>query len=111
MIAAKKLTGTVSFEQDRSLKFHGTLYDGTPFDLKVDQFDVQLNEDFRPSRTTVTGFLFVQQEAQQGDICYLTLPKPSLVYGKQLTVKEIQLMPRDVTIDSFGPQKTPSKKG
>ena len=76
--SAKKLRGTITLEQNRTMKFHSSLYDGTPFDLTVDQFDVQVNEDFRPSRTTVMGFLFVQQEAQQGDICYLTLPKPNI---------------------------------
>lgn len=105
MIAAKKLKGTVSLEADRSLKFHGKLYDGTQFDLRVDQFDVQMSEEFLPSRTTVLGFLFVQQEAQQGDICYLTLPKPTLNYGKQISVKDIQLMPRDVKLADFKPVK------
>jgi hypothetical protein len=112
MVSDKKLTGTISLENDHSLRFRGSLYDGTPFDLLVDQFDVQLNEEFLPSRTTVTGFLFVVQEAQQADVCYLTLPKPTLAHGKQITVKSIQLMPREVTIDSFGPKKrvTPSTK-
>jgi hypothetical protein len=105
MISEKKLRGTISFENDRSLKFHSTLYDGTPFDLQVDQFDVQLNEDFRPSRMTVAGFLFVRQEAQQGSICYLTLPKPHIAYGKQITVKDIQLMARNVKLEDFNPQK------
>lgn len=109
--SAKKLRGTISLEQDRSLKFHSNLYDGTPFELRVDQFDVQINEDFKPSRTTVMGFLFVQQEAQQGEVCYLTLPKPTLSYGKQITVKSLQLMSRDVTIESFNPtKKVPVKK-
>ena len=90
---------------DLSLTFHGTLLDGTQFDLQVDQFDVQLNEDFRPSRTTVMGFLFVQQEAQQGDICYLTLPKPNIIYGKQITVSSLQLMDRNITIEAFNPKK------
>lgn len=112
MVLDKKLRGTISLESDRSLKFHSNLYDGTKFDLLVDQFDVQINEDFRPSRTTVTGFLFVRQEAQQGDVCYLTLPKPTLNFGKQITVKDLQLMPREVTIESFGPKKKtpPSQK-
>lgn len=105
MVSDKKLRGTISLEADRSLKFHSNLYDGTQFELQVDQFDVQLNEDFRPSRTTVTGFLFVQQEAQQADVCYLTLPKPTLNFGRQITVHNLQLMPREVTIEAFGPKK------
>lgn len=111
MIAAMKLRGTITLEADRSLKFHGNLYDGTPFELQVDQFDVQINEEFRPSRTTVMGFLFVQQEAQQGDLCYLTLPKPTLNFGRQISVKNLQLMPREVTLAAFNPKKkTPVKK-
>lgn len=111
MVAAMKLRGTISLETDRSLKFHGNLYDGTPFELQVDQFDVQMNEEFRPSRTTVTGFLFVQQEAKQSDICYLTLPKPTLNFGRQISVRDLQLMPREISIAAFNPKKkTPSKK-
>lgn len=109
MIAEKKLRGTISLELDRSLKFHGSLYDGTPFDLRVDQFDVQINEEFMPSRTTVMGFLFVRQEAQQGDVCYLTLPKPTLTYGRQITVRDHQLMPRVVSIASFNPKTKSSQ--
>ena len=110
MVSAKKLSGFISLESDRSLKFSSKLYDGTSFSLNVDQVDVQLNEDFRPSKTVVTGFLFVQQEAQQSDICYLTLPKPTLNYGRQITVKSIQLMPREVSIKNFNPQKKNVKK-
>lgn len=110
MVKSMKLRGTVSLEADRSLKFNGQLYDGTPFFVQVDQFDVQLTEEFRPSRTTVMGFLFVQQEAQQGDVCYLTLPKPSLVHGRQVSVKEVQLMPRVVSLKDFNPSKTTKKK-
>ena len=111
MVAAKKLRGTITLQKDHSLRFNGSLYDKTPFELNVDPFDIQLTEEFMPSKTTVMGYLFVQQEAQQGDICYLTLPKPNIKFGRQITVNSIYLMDRHVTIEAFRPtKKTPPNK-
>ena len=105
MVSPMKLRGTISLEDDRSLTFHSTLYDGSPFSLNVSPFDVQMNEAFLPSKMTVPGFLFVQQEAKQADVCYLTLPKPNLTFGRQATVKDIQLMPRESKLAIFNPEK------
>ncbi len=102
MIKPMKLKGYIELHDDRSLFFHGTLIDGTSFSVQADQFDVELNEDFRPSKRRVEGWLFVQQEAQQGNRVYLTLPKPSLQYGRQILVDELQLMPRHATLADFG---------
>jgi hypothetical protein len=107
MMRAMKLRGIVQLEADRSLTFHSTLYDGSPVSLKVGQFDIETNEPFKPSKMRVDGWLFVQQEAQQNDVCYLTMPKPSLQHGHQITVKDIQLMPRDATIDDFRAKTNP----
>ena len=49
----------------------------------------------------VDGWLFVQQEAQQGSVVYLTLPKPTIAHGKQIVVRDLQLMPRHGSIDDF----------
>lgn len=111
MIKSMKLRGTVKLEDDSRLTFHSVLADDSQFSVKVDQFDVQLNETFKPSRTTVEGFLFVTQEAQQGDLCYLTMPKPCIVHGKQILVKKHQLSPRHVSLADFNPQKiSPSQE-
>lgn len=96
-----KLKGTVQLNLDHSLTFRGKLYDGTPFDLTVGQYDVQLNEDFKPSKMTVEGFLFVTKESQQADRCYLTLPKPTIQFGRQVTVSEYDLSPPNVKLDDF----------
>lgn len=100
-----KLRGTVKLEQNNTLTFSSQMYDKTPFSLPVDQFDIELNETFTPKRRFVEGWLFVEQEAQQTDHVYLTLPKPTLQFGKQITVHELQLMPRKATIADFGGKK------
>lgn len=107
MMRAMKLRGIVQLEKDRSLTFHSNLYDGAPFSVKVSQFDIETNEPFKPSKMRVDGWLFVQQEAQQNDVVYLTMPKPSIQHGHQITVKDIQLMPRDASLADFGAKTKP----
>lgn len=99
-----KLRGTIYLEDDLTFTFRGEQFDHTPFSLMVDQFDVERNEEFLPSRRTVSGWLFVQQEAQQGDRVYLTLPKPTIQFGKQVVVSALNLMPRNATLADFGAQ-------
>lgn len=105
MKKAMKLKGRVFLEKDRTLRFESTVYDGQTFSLKVSQFDVQLGGSFKPSKMYVDAHLFCVCEAQQGDVCYLTLPKPTINYGRQVTVKEHLLQPRDVSIEDFKPEK------
>lgn len=105
MVKQMKLKGTIALSASNMLQFTGRLSDGTPFEVPVDQFDIQLNEDFLPSRTTVTGFLFVVQEGQRADLAYVTLPKPSIKHGHHVTVKCLELMPRDVSLKDFGPKQ------
>ena len=101
MYRPMKLRGRIYLEDDRKLTFHSTLYDAQPFSMPVDQFDVELNTPFLPSNRWVDGWLFVQQEAQQGSVVYLTLPKPTIAHGKQISVRDLQLMPRYGSIDDF----------
>lgn len=101
MMRPVKLRGRVYLENNRTLTFHSTTFDETPFHLTVDQFDVELNESFTPKKRWVDGWLFVQQEAQQGSVCYLTLPKPTIVHGHQISVRDFQLMPINASIEDF----------
>jgi len=96
-----KLRGRILLEDDRTLTFHSTLHDKSAFSMPVDQFDVELNDPFTSSKRTVDGWLMVQQEAQQGSVVYLTLPKPTIAHGKQIVVRDLQLMPRESSIDDF----------
>lgn len=105
MVKQVKLRGQVRLNMDRTFTFLGKLYDGTQFECTVDIHDFELADDFEPGRYTVDGWLFVVQEAQQADRCYLTIPKPSIVYGRQILVNELQLMPRVASINDFKPQK------
>lgn len=104
MTREMKLKGHIMLENNRSLTFTGEMYDHTPFSLTVDQFDIEMNEEFMPSKRTVRGWLYVTQEAQQGSRVYLTLPKPTIQFGKQVVVHELKLMPRIVTLADFGAQ-------
>lgn len=99
-----KLQGRVRLENNGSWTFVTTLYDGSPLEVGVAEYDVQLNEEFSKDVKTVDGFLFVMEEAKQADRCYLTLPKPSMQYGKQVLVRDLQLMPRNVSLNSFSPK-------
>jgi len=100
-VQSMKMRGTISLNLDRSMTFRSKLYDGTPFELTVSKHDVQLNESFLPSKMTVSGFLYVVKESQQADRCYLTLPKPTIQFGRQITVSEFDLMPPGLTVDDF----------
>lgn len=105
-----KLKGRVHLELDKSLRFESTVYDGQVFNLNVSQFDVQLLDSFKPSQLYVDAYLFCDCEAQQGDVCYLTLPKPTLNFGKQISVKEHLLQPRNVTLNDFNPSTKSATK-
>lgn len=109
MVKQMKLRGTVRLNLDRTLDFNSKLYDNTEFTVRVDEHDIELQDEFQPDQMTVYGWLFVVQEAKQSDRCYLTLPKPTLQYGKQIVVQELQLMPRVMTLADFNPQTTGGK--
>ena len=98
-----KLKGRILLNSE--MIYSSTMHDGTPFSMAVDQYDVQLNEELTQGNT-VDGWLFVVQEGQQSDRCSITLPKPTLQCGKQIIVKDLQLMPLNVTIDDFNPKKS-----
>jgi hypothetical protein len=105
-----KLKGRIRLNMDRTLTFISTLHDGTPIELQVDVYDIEQNDPFLDDRLTVDGWLFVVQEAKQDNRCYLTLPKPSLQFGKQVIVHELQLMPVGAILNDFKPQKQGGKK-
>jgi hypothetical protein len=98
-----KLKGRILLNSE--MVYSSSMHDGTPFSMAVDQHDVQLNEELTEGNT-VDGWLFVIQEGQQADRCSITLPKPTLQFGKQIIVKDLQLMPLNITIESFNPKKS-----
>lgn len=102
-----KLKGRVECSPDDwSKTFHAEMYDGTPLSLQVEQHDFEQNEPFTDDKLSVRGWLFVVEEAKQDTRCYLTLPKPSIQYGRQIVVHELSLMPRAGDISMFSPQIT-----
>jgi len=105
----KKLKGTIRSEADGSMTFFGHMHDKTEFSLRVTENDVEKNDPFSKEQTTVNGWLFVIQEAQQDSRCYLTLPKPSIKHGKQVVVHEYSLMPRHASINDFKPKRQHGK--
>lgn len=110
MIRPMKLKGRIILNDDTTMTFRSTLYDGTSFSLTVTEHDIEKNAIFRTDRRTVDGWMYVQQESQQDSRVYLTLPKPTLEHGKQILVNEIQLMPRQTSISDFMPEKKKPKK-
>jgi len=112
MIRPMKLKGRIVLNDDATMTFRSTLYDGTQFSLTVTEHDIQKNVSFRHDRRTVDGWLYVQQESQQDTRVYLTLPKPTVEFGKQILVNEVQLMPRQSSAADFGAKKkkAPKKK-
>lgn len=110
MTKPMKLRGTVKLENNGRLTFHSTQADDSAFSVSVDQFDVQLNEEFLPSKITVEGFLFLTQNAEQHEICFCTMPKPSLTHGRNITVKKSMLSPRHISIKDFNPSTSSSEE-
>lgn len=100
-----RLRGTVRLEQNRSFTFTSSMHDGTPFHLTARPHDVQLAEEFLPSRMTVEGYLFVTSEAQQDTRHYLTLPVATDRYGKQVVVHDNTILPLKQTLEQFRPQR------
>lgn len=106
MVKLMKLRGQVRLNMDLTYTFTSTLYDGTPFTVdNVTIHDFELSDEFTPGNYTVMGHLYVVQEAKQGDRCALTLPKPNIQYGHQITVNDLQLQPRFATLNDFKAKK------
>lgn len=104
MVKQMKLRGDIRLENGHKF-FHGPICDGDTFSIHVYDHDVELNEPFTEDKKQVAGWLYVIQEAQQNDSCYLTLPQASIRFGRQITVSELYLMPRNATLADFNPQK------
>lgn len=101
-----KLKGVVHLEKNGIKTFSSKMHDGTEFKVQViSDNDIELNDDLNHENSFVDGWLMVIQEAQQDTRCYLTLPSPSLVHGRQVVVQDWQLMPRSATLDDFKPRK------
>lgn len=104
------LKGHVRFDSQQRLVFSSKLYDGTAFEMLVRPQEVELNEPLTEQQSRVDGWLFVTQEAEQGDRRYLTLPQPVLQYGRQILVKDLQLMVPGTTIGAFRPRTVAGTK-
>lgn len=96
-----KLKGIIQ-KDDGVLIFHGSLHDNSPFSIQVDENNIELNQPFTKDKNRVEGWLFIQQEGQQGTRVYITLPSPSLQHGHHVLVHEFQLMPLGATLADFG---------
>lgn len=109
MVSVKpmKLKGHIRLEDDLTLVFESTVYDGGEFSIKPIPTDVQLNGTFSRKKKRIEGWVHVQQESQQGSIVYVKLPAPSIQHGHYIIVNEMQLMPRVATLDDFGAKKKP----
>lgn len=84
-----------------TLMARSTMYDGTPFSLRVHQNKVQLNEPITEEKPNVDGWMEVEVIGEQDGRSSIVLPAPTIEFGKNLSVKSHQLMPLGVTIDNF----------
>jgi hypothetical protein len=109
MVSVKpmKLKGHIRLEDDLTLVFESTVYDGGKLSINPRVTDVQLNGAFANKKKRVEGWVHVQQESQQGNIVYIKLPAPSIQHGHYTIVNENQLMPRVATLEDFGAKKKP----
>lgn len=83
------------------------LFDGGTFKVRAPEHTYGLNDDFQADRDIVDGWVEVTQEGQQGNACYISLPTPSLVHGKNVTVHEYEMFPFNTTLQDYGVQTTP----
>lgn len=96
-----KLWGDI-IRTPQGLVFESNHCDGTPFSLPVFEDDVQITGEFEKNKAQ--GWLFVIQEGQQDVRCYLSLPRPSLQFGKHITVNQSQLDTRAKSVNDFKPR-------
>lgn len=82
------------------LDVSGQLYDGTPFTLTTQEHYVLPNEKVEEEKK-VDGFVRVEEVGRQHDRAIVVLPGPSLVFGKNITVKTHDLYPENVSIKDF----------
>ena len=82
--------------------FESNHCDGTFFSLPVFPDDVQIAGEF--VKGVAQGWLYVVQEGQQDVRCYITLPRPSLQFGKHITVNQSQLDSRATSVSDFKPR-------
>ena len=98
-----KLRCTVSTDHESPWMFrvNATMFDGTPLSFKTERHNVDLSDPITEENPTVGGYVHVTHVAQQGSVVYITLPSPSLEFGKNVNVHEDVLMPVGVTIENF----------
>lgn len=107
MAKPMRMRCTVSHEQESPwmYRINAVLFDGTPLSFKTERHNVEVNEELTETSTVADGWVSVQHEAQQGSLVKITLPSPSLEFGKNVNVDEYTLMPLGVTLDRFNPKK------
>lgn len=94
-------TVTPSEETPGMFKVCSKHYDGTPFSLKVNQFQFTTNEPFTEEKRTVDGWLFVEHMGQQGDRAFIVLPAATIEFGKTLSVSIYDLLPPNPSIKDY----------
>lgn len=97
----------VSWSEETPSMYHVSTnqFDGTEVVFKTSQYNVQLNEPITAEKPAVVGWVSVTQEAKQGKLVAITLPSPSINFGKNISVDETQLLPLGVSIANFGGHK------
>lgn len=98
-----KLRCKVSIDHESPWMFrvNAVMFDGTPLSFKTERHNVELSDPIAEEVPVVDGYVQVTQVAQQESLIYITLPSPSLEFGKNVNVHKNTLMPMGVTIENF----------
>lgn len=103
MIKKMRLKGRVKLNDQNKMVFIGNLYDNTQFSLLISEYDVQSNGNLDDKDHSIPAFLFVTQEAQQDNRCYVTLPQPDIRFGRHVMVHQSNLLQPCLKIENFNP--------
>jgi hypothetical protein len=96
-----RCTISVSEETPSMYRIVATHFDGTPITFKTSPHNVELSQPITATNPIVFGSTHVMQEGKQGSLAKITLPSPSIEYGKNINVNENQLTPLGATIANF----------
>lgn len=92
---------SVSEETPSMYRISTSHFDGTAVTFKTSPHNVETSLPISGENPTVLGWVMVVQEAKQGTRVAVTLPSPSIEFGRNISVHEDHLMPYGISINNF----------
>lgn len=81
----------------------GEHYDGQPFTFFTSEHNVILSD--QEDSSCLMGWVVVVEYAKQGDRCAITLPNATIDCGRNVSVKDLKLMPIVANLSMLGMKK------